>query len=45
MQTITKAIRAMTLLAAVVLIQTPAHALGPAGRVNSGYACTNSGSH
>ncbi|WP_083101681.1 SH3 domain-containing protein [Faucicola atlantae] len=44
-QTITKAIRAMTLLAAVVLIQTPAHALGPAGRVNSGYACTNSGSN
>ena len=45
MLAVCKTIAAVTVLAAAIMMQSPANAMGPAGRVNSGYACTNSGSN
>ncbi|WP_082987742.1 SH3 domain-containing protein [Faucicola atlantae] len=43
MQAVRKTMATVTVLAAAIMMQLPANAIGPAGRINSGYACTNSG--
>lgn len=45
MQAFAKKIGTLSLLISALFLQTSAYALGPAGRVSTGYACTNSGSN